>query len=331
MLSLFSKRQVNAGSFLIIAILLIFQVFSSLHPLDLEVWQRSAPLAKLIVQVLGLELLKNPWFDFFSAFVLILFQLILVYNLLNKVKNLEKYSVLATWLYCFLLHLFPAWSKFSPPLIALTILLFILYRIYGAIDDKANHFVFLSSTLIGISFLLWYPSIVLIAFLFLVLFEYNVLNFKRFLIITLSFLLPIIWFVSYFILTGQQMTLLYEFSNFHITSLDFHYLKWYQYASLFVLLTLTLLGLLQAINFSSKTVKMSRLFIKSLFNLIGFSLLGLMLSTNDFSYSLMFFLFPVAVFLALFINIFKRPRVAELLHLTILLCVLVSFVTIYLG
>jgi len=331
MLSLFSKRQINLGFFIIFTTLIIFQVFTSTHPVNIEVWYRSAPLANLIADIIGTSLLQNPWFDFFGATLLILFQLILVYNLINKIKNLEKYSVLVTWLYCFLIHLFPAWSKFSPPLIALTILLFILYRIYGAIDGKANHFVFVCSTLIGLSFLLWYPSIFLLGFFFLVLFEYNVLSFKRILIILLSFLIPVIWYVSFYILTDQQIEVLYQFSNFHITMLDFHYLKWYQYASLIVLLALTLLGLLQAINFSSKTVKMSRLFIKSLFNLLVFSLLGLMLSTNDFTYSLLFLLFPIAVFLALFINIFKRPQVAELVHLTLLLCVLINFVSRYLG
>lgn len=319
----------NLGFILIFVSLLLFQIFTSLFAPDLAVWEHSAPLAKVLVQVIGIDLIQHPLFNFFSASLLILFQLILVYNLINKIKNLEKYSVLVTWLYCCLLHLFPAWSKLSPPLIALTILLFILYRIYGAIEDKPNHFVFVVSTLIGISFLIWYPSILLLAYLLIVLFQHNVLSLKRIIIINLSFAVPVIWYLSYFILSNQELELFYQFSNFHITKISFHYYTWYQYASMLLLLVFSVFGLFQAINLSNKTAKMSRLFLKSLFTLCIVLLFSLMLSTNDFSYSLPFLLFPIALFLALFINIFKRPLLAELIHFTILLSILINFVSLY--
>lgn len=330
MLSLFTKRQSNLGFILILLSLFSLQLFSSIYPVDFEIWENSAPLAQNLYKFLGAELITNNFFDYISSSILILLQLLLIYDLLNKIKNLEKYSVLITWLYCWLLHVFPFWSKLSPPLIALTIIIFILHRIYSAIDKSSNNFVFTASTLIGISFLIWYPSILLLGFFMIALFQYNVISIKRVFILILSFSIPIIWLVSYHFLIGQQVYLGFQFSNFHLSNLKFHQFTWYQYVVQSGLLFLSILGLLEALNLSTKTAKMSRLFIQSLFSFLIFLLLGLLISSNDFTFSILPLLFPVALLLALFINIFKRQRIAELVHFTILLCVMVNFITLFL-
>ncbi|MCB0510688.1 MAG: hypothetical protein KDC82_07970 [Bacteroidetes bacterium] len=231
-----------------------------------------------------------------------------------------------TWLYLWLIHLFPEWSTFSPALIATSILLICLYLFYENVEDRSDSFVFNISLLIGVSFLLWYPSILLLAFFAIALFQYNALNIKRIFIIFLSFILPTTNMLAYFFLSDQSEKILYSLGNFHLQELILVQPDLKVIAVIVLTLILTILGLFQALSLAAKTVKFSRLFINNLFSLVIFVLLASFLSTNEFSYSLLSLIFPISLYLFLFINIIKRPIYAEIVHISLILMILFNFV-----
>lgn len=326
MLQLFTKRQFNLGVILIFLSLIILQYFSAFQPLGTAIWSHSAPLAHGIYEVLGEQFISEPIVSFSLATVLILFQLILVYLILSKIKNFEKYSLIMTWVYCWMIHLFPEWSSFSPALLATTLLLFILYRIYTLADIQKNQFLFNISTLIGLSFLLWFPSIFLLPYLAILLFQYNVVSLKRISILFISFSIPILWYCLYFVFTGEPEVLFYKFSTFHFTKVDAKAIHAIQWIPLAIIAIFTVLGLLQAWSISNKTVKRSRLFISSLFVLVVCLGLGFSVSINEMRYSFQMLIFPMSLFIVFFINNFKRSKYSEIAHIILLLTILFNFV-----
>ncbi|MFT4968727.1 MAG: hypothetical protein ACI9O4_000458 [Chitinophagales bacterium] len=326
MLQLFTKRQFNLGLFLIAFTFFVLHSFAAQHPPSLQVWSSSAPLAHALFELLRATFLAKPIVSFILSSFLILFQLVLVYRILSKIKNLEKHSLLVVWMYCWLIHLFPEWSSFSPVQIASTLLLFILYRVYTLENYQKNGFLFGLSTLIGFSFLLWYPAIYLIPFIAILLFQYNAISFKKISILLLSFSIPVIWFCIYYILQDQGEELLFKFSTFHLSKVSFHPIDVIQVVALGLIALPIMAGFLEAWSLSNKTIKLSRLFINSLFVLIFCLGLGFMLSINDFMYSFHGLIFPFSLFLAIFINNFKRTKHAEIAHIILLLAVLFNFV-----
>lgn len=328
MLELFSKRQINIGLFLIFLAFIILQGYSAFQAIDLSIWKQSAPLAKGIYNLLGPNILGFWLFDLLASSLLILFQLLLVYNLFSTIKTLEKSSILITWLYLWLIHLFPNWSKFSPSLIALTILVFIIYRIFKSIENERENLAFNIGSIIGLSFLIWYPSILLIIFVIITFFQYNLLNLKKTFSLFLSFIIPIIWMMAYYILKDEGTQLLILFSNFHITQVQFYQILTIQLPGIVVLSLAIFYGFFQAISLSSKTAKQSRLFLNSLLSLIIVISFSFILSINTIIYSFQMLILPFSLFLALFINNFKRPALAEFAHLSIILLIILNFVLI---
>ncbi|MCB9256094.1 MAG: hypothetical protein H6579_03085 [Chitinophagales bacterium] len=326
MLQLFSRRQSNLAFLIILVCFIPLQAANSFLFKDMDVWHQSAPLANFIYHILGESILQNSWFIFFTSFFLILLHLVIVHNIISKIKNLDKHSVLLTWLYLWLIHLFPEWSTFSPALMATSILLICLYLFYENVEDRSDSFVFNISLLIGVSFLLWYPSILLLAFFAIALFQYNALNIKRIFIIFLSFILPTTNMLAYFFLSDQSEKILYSLGNFHLQELILVQPDLKVIAVIVLTLILTILGLFQALSLAAKTVKFSRLFINNLLSLVIFVLLASFLSTNEFSYSLLALIFPISLYLVLFINIIKRPIYAEIVHISLILMILFNFV-----
>lgn len=330
MLQLFTKRQFNAGILLIFLVFIGLQFFSIPQNTAIEAWKPSAPLALGILDLLGEDLLSNHFFAFLISTLLISFQLVLVYRILSKIRNLEKYNLLLTWIYCWLIHLFPAWNSLSPALLASTILLFVFYRIYTLVDIQKNNFLFNVSSLLGVSFLLWYPTILLLPFIAILLFQYNAINFKKISILILSFSIPIIWFCLYYLFQGKGEQLFYKFSTFHVSALHYESIDSIQLIPIVLILLYAIIGFLEAWSLSNKTAKMSRLFINSLFVLVFFLSLGFILSIDDILYSFLFLAFPMSLFIVLFINNFKQERHAEIAHIILLLAIMFNFVYQYL-
>ncbi len=326
MLAILSKKHFNLGVILIGLATSILHVFSMETAIDTSVWRTSGPLALKLYNILGDQFFSNTITGFAFSMILITFQLVLVYRIMAKSKKLEKYNMQVTWIYAWLIHLFPEWSSLSPVLIATSLLLFVLYRFYKLVDFQKNNFLFNVSTLLGIAFLFWHPSIMIIPFLIFLLFQYNVISLKRVSILLLSFSIPVIWYKVYILYMLGVTESLFNFNIFHIHELDRHILNNTQWASLSILLVYVALGLLNAWSLSNQTSKNSRLFINSLLSLSIFVGLGFTLSLNALIYSFPMTLFPASFFIILILNNFKRSKHSELAHIILLLAILFNFV-----
>lgn len=326
MLAIFSKKHFNLGVILIGLATIILHIFSFKTATDTSLWITSGPLALKLYNLLGDQFFSNTITVFAFSMILITFQLVLVYRIIAKSKKLEKYNLQVTWIYAWLIHLFPEWSSLSPVLLATSLLLFVLYRIYTLVDFQKNNFLFNASTLMGLAFLFWYPTILIIPFLIILLFQYNAISLKRVSILLLSFSIPVIWYNVYILNSHGATESLFDFNLFHIHELDEHILSNTQWAPLSILLVYVTLGLLNAWSLSNKTSKNSRLFVNSLLVLSVFLGLGFALSKNALIYSFPMTLFPASFFVILFLNNFKRSKHSELAHIILLLAILFNFV-----
>tara|TARA_Y100000385_G_scaffold110141_1_gene114359 strand:- start:854 stop:1852 length:999 start_codon:yes stop_codon:yes gene_type:complete len=325
MLAILSKKHFNLGVILIGLATTVLHVFSFDTATDTSLWRTSGPLALKLYNILGDQFFSNTITGFTFSMILITFQLVLVYRIMAKSKKLEKYNMQVTWIYAWLIHLFPEWSSLSPVLIATSLLLFVLDRIYRLVDFQKNNFLFNASSLLGIAFLFWHPTIVIILFLLIFLFQYNEINLKRVSILLLSFSIPVIWYNVYNTYSLEVSESLFNFNIFHIHELDRHILNNTQWASLSILLVYVTVGLLNAWSLSNQTSKNSRLFINSLLVLSIIVGLGFTLSINALIYSFPMTLFPASFFIILFLNNFKRSKHSELAHIILLLSILFNF------
>ena len=223
MLQFFSRRQFNQGLIIIILFFTLVHVLSAHTGIEDETWSNGAPLAQLIHDLSLDTWLSSKLFAVIATGFLLTAQLLLIYRVITSIKNLDKYGLMVSWVYLLLAYLFSEWNDFTPALLSQTILLYVLYSIYQRNDLQKDGFMFTISTLISFSFLLWYPSIFLLPFVLILLFQYNALNLKKISITVLSFSIPLIWYIIYFYSTGQEQMLLYQFVSFHIHALKLYF------------------------------------------------------------------------------------------------------------
>lgn len=326
MLELFTRRQINFAIILVAISLLLFQIFSSLYPVDWSIWKHSAPLSSLLFNLFGERLLSNALFDFFAATFLIGIQLFAVYKIISSIRNIEKYALLSAWLYNLLLHLSPQWSKFSPILIASTLVIIMLYVFFKNIAENKNNFIFTIGLLLGLAFMFWYPTIMLLAFLFFALYLYNLLSVKRLVIICLSFSIPIIHFVGIHFLNNDFLGAVFAFYSFHVNKIMFEAIDIKLWLSNIFLFGLVTVGFVQALSLSARSAKISRLFFNSLLVLMVFVGIGFFLSINKYHYSLLLLLLPFSLYLTIFFNNIKRKITAEFIHIALISAILFNFV-----
>jgi len=325
MLQFLSKKYFNIGIVLIIICILPLQFINSFSPFNLLVWQDSAPLAKFSYLILNENILNNTYFNFIVSSFLIAIQLFMLYHTFNKIKRIETYSILITWLYFWLIHLFPAMSNFSPALISSTLISIVIYKLFTHIESNSSSYLFNISMLSGLAFLFWYPSVVILVYILLILFQYNQFTTKRVIIVCTSFIIPLIYLVTYYVIQGKAIDAVLRFSNFHIHAIQFPELNLIQGIILLAILIMIIIGGLNAMAIAAQTIKTSRLFINSMFTLLIVLLTAIFLSNNNIIYSGLLIFIPLSLFLVYYINIFKRPLFAELAHFTLILLIIINY------
>jgi hypothetical protein len=326
MLQFFSRRHFNLALIIIVLFFIVLHALSSPSGMDDSTWSNGAPLAQLIFELSAETWLRSKLFTILLSGLFIGFQILLVYRISSLIKPLDQYNFFTAWIYLLISYFFPDWSNLTPALLAQTLLLVILYNFYKLNDIQKDGFMFTLSTLLSIAFLLWYPSILLLPFMLVLLFQYNALSFRKISITLLSFCIPVIWYLVYFYFTGQTTVLINQWASLHIYPAYMNALHHLQWISIGIVLTYTGFGMLEAWSLTNKISKNARLFISSMFSLVFFLGLSFTLNTNQTIYSFQALLYPGALFIVFFINNFKRQRIAEIAHIILLLSVLFNFV-----
>jgi hypothetical protein len=326
MLQFFSRRHFNLALIIIVLFFIVLHALSSPSGMDNSTWSNGAPLAQLIYELSVETWLRSKILTIVISGLFIGFQILLVYRITSLIKPLDKYSFLVAWIYLLTSYFFPEWSNLTPALLAQTLLLVILYNFYKLNDLQKDGFMFTLSTLLSIAFLFWYPSILLLPFMFVLLFQYNALSLRKISITLLSFSIPVIWCVVYFYFTGQTTVLINQWTSLHIYPPHMDALHHLQWIPIGIVLAYIGFGMIEAWTLTNKTSKNARLFISSMFSLVFFLGLAFTLNSHQIIYSFQALLYPGALFIVLFINNFKRQRISEIAHIILLLSVLFNFV-----
>ncbi|MEZ4916985.1 MAG: hypothetical protein R2836_08375 [Chitinophagales bacterium] len=294
------------------AVILIFTALTLLHFLlpnniDYHIfWQNS---------FFSSDFSMSPFLAKIISFILIAFQSVLIFHITNSIRQIDQYSFIFTWLFVFLIHTFPEFYTLSPALVANTLLLFSIFLFYKNQEGYANTYIFYIGFILGISFLIWTPSIFFLPFFIIFFFHYNKLSLKVFNILLFSIAVPILnfYFISYLWLQNLPPIHLKFALNILSNKSIVNYLP-----SVFLLIFI-LIGLFNTTVLAKKINQSGRLFFNSILSASIIFLVLIFFNTGSFINSFIILCFPASVYLGLAINIIKRPIVSELIHLTIIL------------
>lgn len=307
MLSLF-KRQYSLFAIVLISVALILLHFLLPYNIDFNIFWKYNFVS------------PSPFIAKIISFMLVSLQSVLIYFIVSSIRQVEQYSFLYTWLFVFCIHLFPEFYTLSPALIVNTLLLISLLLFYYKYEYHSENYIFYIGFIIGISTLIWIPSIFFLVFFTITLFQYNKLTFKSLNILFFSTLIPVLNYIFIIYLSNKNLPPL----NLKFGLNVLHNKIFLNYISSFTLLIFALIGMFNTTILAKKINQSGRLFYNTILSTSIIFFVLLFFNSGSFLNSILILCFPASIYLSLSINIFKRPIISELVHLTILLLTIIN-------
>jgi hypothetical protein len=297
--------------------------------IDLSMWQAGqAPLARFLYNILGESLLSAKWFNYSLSGLVILFLGFYINQLLNTNKILGENNFFMSWIFVLLAHMHPSFIVFSPAMVSLFIIVWVFKDMYEIRHEKKSlGAIFNIGLLYSISFLFWYPSIMLMVLFPIGFFTFNFFNLRVLLVFLVAFIHPFLYMAFYYFWTDDFPSGLLEiFSQFHpaLWKID-AFFDW-RNAGIFIFLLMVVKGFFDVSNYSQKVLKEVRQFISLVFLYCVLYVMGLFYQHDNTWAILMPLLFPFSIYIYKFLNTIKRRIPAELAHVSLLLSVLFSFI-----
>lgn len=296
--------------------------------IDLEIWQlNAAPLTAFLFKVFEKIVIQITWVNLTLSGLLILVNALYINSIIVKHKIIPKNNFLVAWLYILFMHLFPEWIILSPVLLASIFYTYLFSNIYQLKDDKKiiSRIVNLGLAY-GLSILIWYPSIILLPFLLAGFFTYSANRFRYLLTFFMAGCIPIYYIFFVLFMKGEsaihQFKLLFstfQFNRFGI-EIDLKYL-----IIIIIIILLAIIGSISVNIYKNTVIKEIRQFINFIFLLTFLLILGLVFQNLNFKVVLIPFVFPLSIYIAVFINTIKRKFIMEVGHLALILLIILSY------
>jgi hypothetical protein len=199
--------------FLIPAIAVILWLGALSHPLPVYThsFGLDGPLGRLLIEPVS----KIPFLSALFGMIVILLYGFLLVQLNEKYLFLSTRTQLPILFYVAICGGLNPLRFFSPALIAIIIIIFIIYRLFESYKKDKLAFHFLDAgILLGIAVLFYMPWVVLLPLLFIVSVVFRNTIWQEWIYPWIGFLLPFIFWISYLYLTDQSLqTVLTEFSK----------------------------------------------------------------------------------------------------------------------
>jgi hypothetical protein len=331
MIHLFKSRNPTIAFILALLVIVLARLAFIGTEIDLSVWQNNqAPLTRFVYNLLGENWLGNKFFNFSLSGLVVLFLAFYVNQLLNESKILGESGYLTAWIFILLSHMHPLFVIFSPTLISLLIIVKVFKDMYLLrLEKKSLKIIFNIGVLYSISFLFWYPSVMIMILFPIGFFTFNFFNLRVFIVFLVAFLLPFIYMAFYYFwINNFPAGFVDVLSEFHPSIWkvqDFFSVKNF---GVYFFVVYGLAGLVSVINQSQKVVKEVRQFAGLLLFYAVLYLMGLFYQQNNTWIILLPLLFPFSIYIYRFVNTIKRKIVAELAHLSLILSVLYNFLQV---
>lgn len=199
-----------------------------------------------------------------------------------------------------------------------------LFNMYGA--ERVYSLAFNSGLLVAIAMLIYLPAVLFLPLLWVVLIYTKTPNWREFVISMVGFAVPVIFYLTYYLITNQLTTLLNDTPNNHLIFLNeqfsaSHFGRSFFYAIIVVGL-LAVINLI--INIDKNVVKVRKLLLMVMLMILLF-LCSLLINSFDYLATYLLLGLPFSILLANYFNQLKRVWLSELIFLGLIVTLILSY------
>lgn len=294
-----------------------------------NLWQGElSPFAKALVFLLR-DYILNPAINSIASFIIVFLQSAIIISIFSFFKNKELKSFFPAWIFVLAMHINPSFIFISQEMISFLFILWSFKRTIQFIEEPRNKkIIFEIGISMGIATMFWSPSMLFVLFLFFHLNNYGKLKVKLFWSFIFSFIVPIIYVIAYYLYFDGSVSVIQLFPTINVNDFKFNIYEFNKLLSLYIFSILSLISIFFSMRFTNKQLRQ----IKSVFKLLWFFIFNTFMvyffqEDNLFS-MIIFLLFPFSIFISIFFNKIKQTTLAEFIHLTLLLTVVINFIYI---
>jgi len=319
LISVFKSNQKLVNGFSIIVVLCLWL------PLF---WLNNSIVINKYSLFNGISFINNvKLLSFAFGVLLISAQAIYINHLVNHFKIIANNTHLVSLFYVLWCAANSSLLIVTPILIANSFLLLAVHQLFSMYNvERVYSSAFNAGLLIAIAMLFYFPAVLFLPLLWIVLIYTKTPNWREFVISVLGFILPLVFFIAYYFITNQPLPMLFGVDNNYTVFLDYQIpvnsLGRGFFYSIIVVGLLAVIDLLRHID--TNVVKIRKLLLMVLLMML---LLCSSLFVNSFDYLATYLLMgiPFSIILANYFNQMKRTWLAEIIFLGLLITLFLSY------
>lgn len=258
--------------------------------------------------------------------VTVVFQALLLNNLLIENELIPKKTYIAAFLYVLFTASFGEIVLFHPFIfsgILLTLGLMYLLKLYG--QSESYSIVFNIATLVSLSSFFYFPSVVFIFFIWACFIVYRLFAWREWFISIIGLVLPYLFLGTYYYWTDRLQLKINEYLNaFRIV--NFHDFKPTLIVYIFIIFTgiLLLFSFFRLIGLISEKAIRVRKLLSIMIWLFLISYMSMVISPNYGIMGFVMLLAPASVIISLYVSNIRKPMRTEIILVVIVVVVTIS-------
>jgi hypothetical protein len=277
-----------------------------------------APLSALVYNVLSYIFGYTTLPLQILAVLLVAYQFSLFNNIMYKNKAFNEASYIPAFVYALLMQVFFDFFTLSPALISLTFILLVLDNIYLRIENKLDDFTILKTGFfMGVAVLFYLPTILFFVATILSFALLTSLIFRRYLLFTYGFLLPIIAVAIYYFINDGLADMV---NNWIIYTFKFSKDSLINTNTLLIIIAIPFLIFILSVyrTFSFTRFTNYQVRVQQVMFIMFLAAWGCWLISNEKApFQLVIFVPALAFFISHFILLFKQKTKAEIFAVTL--------------
>jgi len=306
-----NQRTINLFVILITIVLWLPLFFS-------DTVQSIDSLFKTIIEV--------KWLNYLMAVFIVSAEAIYLNYIVNEFKLIKRDTHLTALLFVVLNGATITTLSITPILVVNGLMLIVLHQLFLIYSlKKAYSISFNTSLLIGLSVLVYPPSVVLFPLIWITLLYTKTAVWREFVISLLGFIVPIIYTVTYYFVSDQTINInqsifksTYSLSNFD----NWTMYNWSYFITIAAIIFIGGVVFIACMN--NSVVKIRKHLLTVLFMLI-ICCLTVFINKNDYISTYLLAITPLSIILANFFNEIKKKWLSELLFLFIIGTIIVGY------
>ena len=250
-----------------------------MHPVMPTIAKEDSYLYKICIDSLNIAFKGNKLMFAVLAFLLLYVQSLLLNEIVNKNKLYPKPNHLTAMCYLLLTSLFSQWYVLSPVMIVATLLILVIARLCKLQHvHEANKTFYNIGLMLGLSMLIYFPSIVFLLLIFIGLSITRAFRLPEWVIVILGVITPIYLFWSAIFLMKYNVKLLNPILGISIPNIQFSIYDW---IALVIILITVFIGFVFIQNNMRKLLVQSRKSWTIFFLFLFFALILPFLNTHS--------------------------------------------------